>query len=153
MRSGKPFIRGSADVSSNRPLPDTPAAKEAGRGVRIGLGIPGVTTLLPSLLSEGVNKGRIPLGKVAQLQKRTADIFQLPTKGAITVGKDADMVLVDLQRERRVHGADYGSIADYVAYEDTTLKGWPEWTMLRGEVIAENGTILGHPGDGRNLRS
>jgi dihydropyrimidinase len=32
------------------------------------------------------------------------------------------------------------------------LKGWPEYTVLRGKVIFEKGNVVGKPGYGRYLK-
>src|SRR5690606_8717560 len=60
-------------------------------------GFPGTLTMLPLLLSEGVIKGRIDLqSAVRVLSERPAELFGLAGKGKIALGKDADLILVDL---------------------------------------------------------
>lgn len=85
------------------------------------------------------------------MQARCARIFNLETKGAIRVGLDADLVLVDLDRERTVRGEEFGTIAGFDPYEGMTLRGWPAWTMLRGQIVARDGDVVGAPGYGRYL--
>ncbi len=111
-----------------------------------------MATLLSGLLSAGVNAGQIGIGTVAKVQSRAAEIFNLPEKGAIRPGSDADLVLVDLDEERSANGADLGSIADYTPFNGMRLKGWPVWTMLRGRIVAQDGKVTGPPGYGRYLR-
>ena len=41
---------------------------------------------------------------------------------------------------------------DYTPYEGLAVTGWPVMTILRGKVVAEEGKILGEPGDGAFLR-
>ena len=64
-------------------------------------GFAGLATMLPVLLTEGVLKGRITLEKVAELTAlNPAKLFgYYPQKGSIAVGSDADLVVVDLERE------------------------------------------------------
>ena len=63
-------------------------------------GFPGIETLLPVMLTEGVHKRGIPLRRISDLLSRNpAAAMGLSSKGAIDVGKDADFALVDLDRE------------------------------------------------------
>lgn len=116
-------------------------------------GIPGSGTILPVLLSEGVNQGRISLEKLVEVCCfNPAKTFGLaPRKGAIAPGSDADLVIVDLGRRvtltpERLH-------ADIVLYDGWELQGWPTLTMVRGEIVMEDGEITGRPGVGRYVRN
>jgi dihydropyrimidinase len=136
--------------SDHNPMPRD--RKPPGRVLHSPSGIPGMTTVLPVLLSEGVHRGRIDLGRIARLQANCARIFGLETKGSIRPGMDADLVLVDLHRERTVRGEEFGTVAKFDPFEGLTLKGWPAWTMVRGQIVARDGEVVGAPGYGRYLR-
>jgi len=114
-------------------------------------GFPGVALLLPLLLSEGVNKGRISLEKVAEVASyNAAKIFGLyPKKGTIQVGSDADFAIVDLNSEKTVNPEMLLSKSDFSLWDGWKLKGWPVMTVLRGEVIMENGKVIGKEGYGK----
>ncbi|MDE1863337.1 MAG: amidohydrolase family protein [Thaumarchaeota archaeon] len=116
-------------------------------------GFPGMGTMLPILLSEGVNKDRITLPQLAGLTSlNTAKIFGLyPGKGTIQKESDADVVLVDLKAEKKVTAELLNGFSDYTVYEGWNLKGWPVKTIVRGEVVAENSEVTGRPGFGRFL--
>lgn len=118
-----------------------------------GSGFVGLATLLPVMLSEGVHKGRITLERLVELCCRnTAYHFGLyPKKGAIAVGSDADLVLLDLDRTEIMTAAKLHSVSDFTLYEGWKLKGWPYMTILRGEIVYENGKVIGRPGYGRYL--
>jgi dihydropyrimidinase len=114
-------------------------------------GVPGSGTILPVLLSEGVNKGRLSLEKVAEVcSENTARVFGLPQKGRIAVGADADLVLVDLHK--------HVTVTPQVLHTDVTLfdgwemTGWPVMTVLRGNVIFEHGEIKREHQVGRYVR-
>lgn len=117
-----------------------------------------VEALLPIMLSEGVNKGRITLPKLVEVCcQNPARIFGLyPKKGAVAVGSDADLVLVDLERTERVSNDMIHSSAGWSIYEDWEIKGWPVMTILRGQVSMEwpegepKARIVGEP-NGRYL--
>src|SRR5919202_1088927 len=104
----------------------------------------------PVLLSEGVNKGRIGLQRLSEVTSyNTARIFSpYPRKGSIALGSDADLTLVDLDLERKISPELLQSYSDYTIYDGVKLSGWPVLTMVRGQVIMENGQIndnsLGH---------
>jgi dihydropyrimidinase len=113
-------------------------------------GFPGVATLLPVLLSKGVNEGRIDLLRVSQVTSyNTARIFGMyPKKGTIQPGSDGDLVIIDLSLRQKVSPEILQSHSDYTIYDGWDLKGWPIMTLVRGQVIMEHGKInksaLGH---------
>jgi len=117
-------------------------------------GFPGVAMLLPVLLSEGVNKGRMTLEKVAEAASyNTAKIFGLyPRKGTIQVGSDADLAVVDLDLEKKVTPELLQSASDFSIYEGRNIKGWPVMTVLRGEIIMKDGKVVGREGYGKYLK-
>lgn len=118
-------------------------------------GMPGIGTLLPIVLSEGVNKGRISLERaVAVTSTNAAKIFGLyPRKGSLEVGSDADLVMIDLDREEVVSPKLLQHYSDYNIYEGMRLRGWPILTMRGGEVIAENLEIVAKPGSAKYLKA
>ena len=113
-------------------------------------GIPGIPCSLTVLLSEGVHKRGMSLERVVDLiAKNPARIFGLHNKGYIAVGADADLVLVDLDREQTVDASTWGSISEFNLYEGWTMKGWPVATIARGRLIYRDEQIVGEPGSGR----
>jgi dihydroorotase-like cyclic amidohydrolase len=117
-------------------------------------GFAGLSTLLPVLLSEGVATQRISLEKVAEVASlNPARIFGFyPRKGALQVGADADLVIVDLDLEQEVTQDTTLSLYSS-AFDGRTLRGWPVLTMRRGEVVFDHGRIPDsvQPGSGRLL--
>jgi dihydropyrimidinase len=116
-------------------------------------GFPGSATILPVLLSEGWHKRRIPLKRLcATLTTGPARVFDLaPVKGSLAPGADADITLVDLERERTVVADELGSYSDYSLYDGWTLKGWPVRTIVRGVTVMDDGRITGEGGYGEYL--
>ena len=113
-------------------------------------GFPGIATMLPVLLSHGVNQDRISIERVAEVTSyNTARIFGMyPKKGTIQPGSDADLTIVDLDLEQKVTPELLQSYADYTIYDGHLLKGWPVMTIVRGRVVMEGGQVdgkaLGH---------
>jgi dihydroorotase-like cyclic amidohydrolase len=108
---------------------------------------PGVGTLLPVLWTFGVEAGRIPPGRLVQVAAEDpARLFGLyPRKGVIRPGADADLVVCDPRTRRTVDPATLHSAADYSAYAGMSLVGWPVVTLLRGQIVAEQGRPVGEP--------
>jgi dihydropyrimidinase len=113
-------------------------------------GFPGIATMLPVLLSKGVNENRITMEQVAETTSyNAARIFGMyPKKGTIQPDSDADLTIVDLDLQQKVTPDLLQSYSDYTIYDGWTLQGWPVLTMVRGEVIMEKGSVnsesLGH---------
>ena len=106
-------------------------------------GFPGIATMLPVLLSHGVNQDRITIEKVAEVTSyNTARIFGMyPKKGTIEPGSDADLTIVDLDIEKKVTPDLLQSFSDYTIYDGHKLKGWPVMTIVRGRIVMEEGQI------------
>jgi len=116
-------------------------------------GFPGAATLLPILLSEGVHKGRISLERVVEVTSyNVANIFNVPRKGTIAVGYDADLAIVDLNLEKAVTPEFVQSWADFSAYDGWKLKGWPVMTLVRGKVVMRDGQVVGQRGYGQYIK-
>jgi len=105
-------------------------------------------TLLPVLISEGHHRRGLSLESIARLTSyNPARIFNLyPKKGTLSVGSDADIVLVDIHQEKKVTPDIIRSASDYSVYDGWVLKGWPVLTLCRGKTIIQEGRIVA---DGR----
>ncbi|MDH2235356.1 amidohydrolase family protein [Pigmentiphaga sp. GD03639] len=119
-------------------------------------GFPGTGMILPILLHEGYHRRGVPLERLMEVASaNSARHYNMPSKGGIEVGKDADLLVVDLDLEKTVDPATLESYADYSPYEGMTLKGWPVRTLVRGRTVALDGKITDEartrPG-GRYLR-
>jgi len=114
-------------------------------------GFPGIGTILPIMLSEGVNKDRITLDQLIRLTSmNAAKIFGMyPKKGTLEKGSDADVTLIDLKKEKKVTTELFGGFSDYVVYDGWNLRGWPVKTIVRGELIAEDFEVLGKSNHGK----
>ena len=124
---------GAVDVIATDHAPHTREEKDASIWAAPS-GVPGVETALPLLLYEA-REGRLPYERVRDLvAANPARIFDLPRKGRIEAGRDADLVLVDPDDVREIRGADLHSACGWTPFE-----GWPgvfpEWTMVRGRVV------------------
>jgi allantoinase len=114
-------------------------------------GFGGTEYLLPALITEGRKRG-LSWNRIAELTSRNpAQRFGLPSKGDLTPGYDADIVLVDENRSFVVHAAESESAQGYTPFEGLELTGKVASTYLRGELIYDDGRVVGEPG-GRYLK-
>ena len=109
-------------------------------------GFGGTALLYPYLVSEGVRRGLSPARVVALASANPARAFGLyPTKGAIAVGSDADLVVIDPEREQVISPAALHSAQDFTPFAGMRVKGWPTHTLLRGALVFDGATIIGAP--------
>ena len=108
-------------------------------------GIPGVETRLPILFSEGVGKGRITINEfVALTASNHAKTYGLyPKKGTIAVGSDADIAVWDPKARVTISQSLLHGGSDYTPYEGIAVTGWPVSTMVRGQFVVRDGTLVG----------
>jgi allantoinase len=111
-------------------------------------GVPSIETMLPIILSEGVNKSRINIQQAAKLlSTNPAKRFGLyPRKGRIALGADADFTIIDLSAEKKLSGDELHYKVGWTPYEGWTLKGWPTATIVRARVVMKDGQILSKQG-------
>ena len=113
----------------------------------------GIQLTLPVLLTEGVHKRDLPWEEVAELSAtRPAKLYGLaPHKGAITVGADADLALVNPGRRWTFTRDMLQTKSGISPYLDAQFQGAVVRTILRGQTIYADGEVLGEPGFGRFL--
>ena len=114
-------------------------------------GFPGIGTVLPIVLNDGVNQNKISLEQFVQFtSQNAAQIFGMyPQKGTLEKNSDADITMIDLKKEKKVTSELFGGFSDYIVYEGRNLKGWPVKTIVRGELIAEDFEVIGKLGHGK----
>ncbi len=110
--------------------------------------------MLSWLLTEGYHKRGIPLEKL--IEKCTINPARLfgiyPQKGTITVGSDADLSIVDVNKEFEVDYKKLYSVSDWNIFQGKKLKGQPIITIKSGKIAYREGEILVEPGLGNYLR-
>jgi dihydropyrimidinase len=113
-----------------------------------------MATMIPMLYSEGVLKNRLTMEQlVAVVAENPARIFGLyPRKGAIAVGADADLCILDPALTRPVSARAAHSAADFDVFEGWKVTGWPVQTVLRGQVAYADGKVAAKPGSGRLVK-
>ncbi|MGJ5672332.1 MAG: dihydroorotase [Nostochopsis sp.] len=104
-------------------------------------GMPGVETSLALMLT-ATDEGRCTLAQVVNwMSTAVAKAYNIPNKGAIAPGYDADLVLVDLQTYRPVLREELLSKCGWSPFEGWNLTGWPAYTIVGGEIVYEKGKL------------
>ncbi len=141
---------GTIDMVTSEHAPGERAEKEVGWTDiwKAWGGVPAIETMLPVLLSEGVNKRQLSLMTLQRVCcENPARIFGFyPRKGAIQKDADADLVIVDLKIKRKVKAEALHYKVEWTPYEGWTLRGWPILAMRRGKPLYEDEQVIGKPG-------
>ncbi|MCE5213644.1 MAG: dihydroorotase family protein [Methanobacterium sp.] len=104
-------------------------------------GIPNLETTIPLLLTE-INRQNITFNHLKSLLcVKPSLIFQLASKGYIKEGYDADLVVVDMKKEDIINPYNFRSKAKYSPFKGFKVKGKPVMTMVRGNVVMDEGEI------------
>ncbi|WP_117594255.1 dihydroorotase [Haloprofundus halophilus] len=147
---------GTVDIVATDHAPHTREEKETDLWSAPS-GVPGVETMLPLLLNEA-REGRLTYERVRDLTAANpARIFDLPQKGAVEVGRDADLVLVDPDDPSEIRGDELHSNCEWTPFEGFSGV-FPRVTTVRGRVVydpeGETGALSSTFGDaaGANVR-
>jgi len=74
-----------------------------------------------------------------------------PRKGCISAGADADLVVLDMDRRETIAAARSYYKCGWTNLEGREVTGVPVMTILRGQVIAQEGEVSAAPGTGHFL--
>ncbi len=102
------------------------------------------------LFLTAVNEGKLTLDKLVRITSyNPARIFGVsPRKGVIQVGSDADLVIVDMNKEETITNETTYTRVGWTPYHGRKVKGVPVYTIVRGKVVMQDGKVVGKPGDG-----
>ncbi len=106
-------------------------------------GFPTHTVMFPVVLHMGLERGFSPVQIAEICAYNPAKLMRLyPKKGTIAVGSDADLVIMDIGNRHIVKNEELMTAAPFCPWEGWELNCWPVLTMLRGQVIFENGKLI-----------
>lgn len=142
---------GAIDMLASDHAPHTREEKEIGweDAWAAHTGTPGIQYQLPLML-DAWNRGRISFPRLVEtVATAPAEVFGLGHKGRLTVGADADIVLVDPDQEWTITNDSVLSKIGWTPYDGRRIKGAVARTMVRGEDVWVEGEVVGDPGHGR----
>jgi dihydropyrimidinase len=117
-------------------------------------GASGVETSLPLIYTYGVRQGRFPIERSVEIMATNpARVFNLsPLKGVLAVGGDADLVIYDEEGRSTIDSRHLHSQTDHSLFEGIEVLGKHAMTILRGEVVAQDGELVAARPTGQLLR-
>lgn len=145
---------GMIDTVATDHCPFQSAEKDWGKDdfTKIPNGCAGVENLYPYML-DAAGAGKISYERAVELcSTNPAKIFGCADKGAIAVGKDADIVIYDRDKDFTISVSNMHSDYDHTIWEGKKLHGYPVQTYLRGKLVYDNGAYVGKPGDGKFVK-
>jgi dihydropyrimidinase len=147
------LARGGLDLVASDHVPDRLAVEKqvpAPPFPQISNGAPGIETLLSVVYAEGVARGRVTAEQlVDRLATTPARLFGMAAKGAIEVGRDADLVLYDPAGDHPIRQAELHHTSDFTPYEGMTVPGSVRSVFVRGRAVVRDGELVGARGSGR----
>src|SRR4051812_24139215 len=130
--------------------------KDLGRGDfrKVPNGLPGVEDRVDLLHDGGVVGGKMTKERwVDVISTAPAKLFGMyPAKGAIAIGSDADIVVYDPNRKRKISAKTHHMDVDYSCYEGREVQGASDVVLSRGSVIVRDGKFTGSKGHGRFVK-
>jgi len=149
----KGIENGCIDILSSDHAPHTSKEKKAENIWNVKVGIPGLETSLSLMLTE-VKRGKLSIADIVRLMSESpAEIFKLKRKGSLKVGNTADLTAVDLKRKYRIDASRFQSKAKYSPFDRWQVIGKPIKTWVNGQLIMDEGEIIGRAGSGEVIRS
>ena len=150
----KAISDGFIDTVATDHCPFMQAEKDWGKEdfTKIPNGCAGIENLYPYML-DAAGKGKITYERAVELcATNPAKIFGCTRKGAIAVGKDADLVVYDPEKDFTISVANMHSDYDHTIWEGKQLHGYPVQTWLRGKLVYDNGEYVGSYGEGKFVK-
>ncbi|MGM9921240.1 MAG: dihydroorotase [Bhargavaea sp.] len=132
------LLDGTIDLIATDHAPHTAEEKAAGME-KAPFGITGLETAFPLLYTNFVETGRWTLKQLTDwLTEKPADVFGLEY-GRISEGLPADLVLIDLEKEKTIDPETFASKGKNTPFEGRSCKGWPVMTIFGGDIVWQEG--------------
>jgi dihydroorotase len=149
------LMDGTIDMIATDHAPHTPEEKTRNDIWTVDCGFPGVETQMPLMLTE-INRGRASIQDYVRWSAEApAKIWGLyPRKGALAVGSDADIAIVDLNRSWTIDDALIQSRSKISPWHGRQATALPVHTIVRGRFVMKDRTLQEHArGTGRSVHA
>jgi dihydroorotase len=148
----KGISEGWVDVVGSDHAPHALQEKSASSVWDVKVGVPGLETTLPLMLTM-VRKNRLSLARVVQLlSEKPAEIFNLKDRGRLEQGKKADLVAIDFNQKFKIDASKFHSKAKYSPFDGWEVQGRPVKTFVNGLLIMDEQEIVAKAGSGEIIR-
>ena len=105
-------------------------------------GMPGVQTILPIMLHH-INNKKLSLEQLIKLMcENPCRIFGIQNKGYIKEGFDADLTIVDMDKEQIIKNEMMATKCGWTPFNDMTIRGFPIATIINGKIVMLNGKVV-----------
>lgn len=142
----------SINIVGSDHAPHTLEEKHAESIWKVKVGIPGLETTLPLLLTE-VRRGRLSIGDIVRLMaEKPAEIYSLKDRGYLKTGNHADLTIVDLKKEYKIDSSKFKSKAKYSPFDGWNVEGKPVKTFVNGQLVFDEGNVVAKVGTGEIIR-
>ena len=143
---------GSVDALGSDHAPHALSEKSASSVWDVKVGVPGLETTLPLMLTQ-VRKNQLSLAKMVQLlAEKPAEIYGLNDCGRLENGKNADLTIVDFNYKFKIDASKFKSKAKYSPYNGWEVSGKPVKTFVNGLLVFDEGEIVAKAGSGSIVR-
>jgi dihydroorotase len=143
---------GWIDILASDHAPHILEEKKAKSVWDVKVGIPGLETTLPLLLTE-VKRGRLSITDLVRLMsEKPAEIFGLKGRGCLKEGNNADLVVVDLDSKYKIDASKFYSKAKFSPFDGWNVEGKPVKTFVGRRLIMDEGEVVAEAGSGRIIR-
>jgi dihydroorotase (multifunctional complex type) len=144
--------KGWVDTIGSDHAPHTLDEKKSEKVWDVKVGIAGLETTLPLLLTEA-KRGTLFIGDIIRLMsEKPAEIFKLKGRGTLEEGNIADITVVDLSKRGKIDSSKFHSKAKYSPFDGRTVEGKPIKTFVAGQLVMDNGEIVAQAGSGDIIR-
>ncbi|MGB8454148.1 MAG: dihydropyrimidinase [Anaerocolumna sp.] len=146
--------RGDIDTIATDHCPFQSYEKDWGKEdfTKIPNGCAAIENMYPYMLG-AANTGKISFQKAVELCcENPSKIFGCEDKGFLQVGKDADIVIYDKDKDFTISVEKMHSDYDHTIWEGISLHGYPVQTYSRGRLVYDNGTFVGEAGWGKFIK-
>jgi dihydroorotase len=104
-------------------------------------GMPGVQTILPIMLNH-VNNEKLSLEQLIRLMcENPCKIFGIKNKGYIKEDFDADLTIVDMNKNQTIKDEIIASKCGWTPFNNFTVKGFPVATIINGKIVMFDGKV------------
>jgi allantoinase len=148
---------GEIDILASDHAPYNASEKAAGNDdiFLAPSGAPSNETMLPLLLEEALYRRNVDLrtmvGLLAANPARLMGLY--PRKGTLAIGSDADITIVDPEREWIVRGEALHGRQRWTPYEGRSCRVSVDTVLVRGEPVFQAGDVVAKPGSGKFLHA
>ena len=148
----KGLENGNVDTLGSDHAPHALSEKSANSVWDVKVGVPGLETTLPLILTL-VKKNRLTLTQAVQLlAEKPAEIFGLNDRGRLENGKNADLTIVDFNRQFKIDASKFKSKAKFSPYNGWDVQGKVVKTIVNGQLVFDEGEIVAKGGSGLIIR-